>query len=104
MLPPKKTAPILSDYLRKAADTEGLKVFRFHVIQGAHTDTVPFHLRKLKTIDITTSATAKYSHSSGDSPDKVNFQLLIETCIIFRRSILMLDDNFNLKNHCKKNN
>jgi len=104
MLPPKKTAPILSNYLRKAADTESLKVFGFHVIQGAHTDTVPFHLRKLKTIDITTRAAAKYSHSRWDSPDKVDFQLLIETCIIVRRSILMLDDDFNLKSHFNKKN
>ena len=48
----KKSAPLLSKYLLHAAKNEKIIVKGLHLSTGAHTDTVPFHLRNYNAIDI----------------------------------------------------
>ncbi|MFX1575198.1 MAG: M28 family metallopeptidase [Promethearchaeota archaeon] len=95
IFPRKKISPILSRYVHKAAIEENIKLHDFHVSVGAHTDSLPFHLRKFDSIDITTRAAAKYTHSEKDTPEKVDPQILLETCQIVLNSILFLDKDFN---------
>ncbi len=95
LFPRKKISPILSTIVNKAAEIEQLQLKNFHVSIGAHTDSIPFHLRKFDVIDLTTKATVKYAHSTEDNPDKVDPKVLIETCRIIRQSILLLDSDFN---------
>ena len=96
ILPRKKIAPLLSKYLDRAADEENLNIVGFHLSMGAHTDSVPFHLRGYDSVDITTKAAGKYTHSELDSPDKVDPTVLSETCIIIRRTISMLDKDYHI--------
>jgi len=96
-------APILSNYLERAAKVENLQIKGFHLSTGAHTDTVPFHLRRYEAIDITTKAAAKFSHTKYDTPDKVDPRVLAETCRLIRRTVLMIDNNFEkIKSKCFK--
>jgi len=96
VIPRKKVAPILSKYLENAASEENVELYGFHITTGAHTDSVPFHLRDYSAIDITTKLAALYTHSEIDTPDKVDPQILVEACIIARRVILMLDEDYNI--------
>ncbi len=96
VIPRKKVAPILSKYLENAASEENVKLHGFHITTGAHTDSVPFHLRDYSAIDITTKLAALYTHSEIDTPDKVDPQILVEACIIARRVILMLDEDYKV--------
>ena len=95
IIPRKKISPILSKYFVKSAETENIVYHGFHVSLGAHTDSIPFHLRKFDSIDITTKAAAKYTHSVEDTPDKVDPHILIDTCKVIRLMILSLDKDFN---------
>ncbi|MCK4480875.1 MAG: M28 family peptidase, partial [Candidatus Lokiarchaeota archaeon] len=80
VLPRKKIAPLLSKYLDTAAKEENVNIKGFHLSTGAHTDSVPFHLRGFDSIDIVTRAGSKYSHNKIDTPDKVDPKILKETC------------------------
>ncbi|TFG20244.1 MAG: M28 family peptidase [Promethearchaeota archaeon] len=95
-IPRKKVAPILSKYLENAASEENVELHGFHITTGAHTDSVPFHLRSFSAVDISTKDAAFYTHSEIDTPDKVDPQILVEACIIARRVILMLDEDYKL--------
>ncbi|UCC20737.1 MAG: M28 family peptidase [Promethearchaeota archaeon] len=99
VIPRKKIAPLLSKYLEKAAVEEKVKIKGFHLSTGAHTDSVPFHLRKYDSVDIATRAGAKYAHSRDDTPDKIDPKVLFETCLIIRRVALSLDRDY--ENLCK---
>jgi len=90
---PKSASHLLLSYIHKSADEQKIKIYGHRVLSGAHTDSIPFHLRKYDSIDITTLSAAKYSHSKNDTPDKINSQVLLETGKIVRRLISMLDDN-----------
>ncbi|MFX1419903.1 MAG: hypothetical protein ACFE9N_13375 [Promethearchaeota archaeon] len=70
-----------------------IKIYKC-VSLGAHTDSIPFHLRKFDSIDITTRAAANYAHSVEDTPDKVDPQILLETCRVIQLLLMMLDKNF----------
>jgi len=94
VLPRKKISPILGKYMDEAAREENLEFRGFHLSTGAHLDSVPFHLRNYDAIDITTRAAAKYTHNKVDTPDKVDPQKLLESCIIARKAILMLEKDF----------
>ncbi|MFX1380107.1 MAG: M28 family metallopeptidase [Promethearchaeota archaeon] len=94
IIPRKKISPILSEYFKKIAKTEHINHKGFHVSLGAHTDSIPFHLRKFDSIDITTRAAAKYAHSSDDNPDKVDPQILFEAFKVTKLLLIMLDNNF----------
>ncbi|MFX1258274.1 MAG: M28 family metallopeptidase [Promethearchaeota archaeon] len=100
ILPRRKISPLLGNYLKKAALEENLKICGFHLSTGAHSDTVPFHLRKYNAVDICTRAAAKFTHNKVDTPDKVDPRVLLETCVIVRKAILMLDKDYTIL--CKK--
>ena len=97
----KVIAPLLSKYIKKAATEENLNVQGFHLIVGAHTDTVPFHLKKFDAVDISTKVAALYTHSINDTPDKVDAEVLLDTCKLVRRAILILDKDYEIL--CKNN-
>ena len=96
VLPRKKIAPLLSKYLDEAALKEKIKISGFHLSTGAHTDSVPFHLRKYDSVDIVTRAAGKYTHNKIDTPDKVDPKVLQEASLIIRKSISMLDNDFEI--------
>ena len=90
----KMNAPLLSKYLEIAAKEEGMEIKGFHLSTGAHTDTVPFHLRGWNAIDITTKAAARYTHTIHDTPDKVDPQILKETCQVINIAINRIDQDY----------
>ncbi|MFX0104570.1 MAG: M28 family metallopeptidase [Candidatus Hodarchaeota archaeon] len=94
VLPRKKIAPLLSKYLDNAALVENVKIKGFHLSTGAHTDSVPFHLRGFDAVDIVTRESGKYTHNKIDTPDKVDPQILLEACLIIKRTILSLDKDY----------
>ena len=94
IFPRKKISPILSYYFKKVAKNEEINYKEFHVSLGAHTDSIPFHLRKFDSIDITTRAAANYTHSIEDTPDRVDPQILLEACRITQLIIITLDKDF----------
>ncbi|MFX1321394.1 MAG: M28 family metallopeptidase [Promethearchaeota archaeon] len=94
IIPRKKISPILSEYFNKSAEIENINYHGFHVSLGAHTDSIPFHLRKFNSIDITTKAAARYTHSIEDTLDKVDPQILVDVCRVIRLLILSLDKDF----------
>lgn len=96
VLPRKKIAPLLSKYLDTAAKEENVNIKGFHLSTGAHTDSVPFHLRGFDSIDIVTRAGSKYSHNKIDTPDKVDPKILKETCMIIKNVLLSLDRDYEV--------
>ena len=96
VLPRKKIAPLLSKYLDQAAKEENLNIVGFHLSTGAHTDSVAFHLRGYDSVDITTKVAGKYTHNETDTPDKVDPKILLDTCFLIRRTILMLDQEYHI--------
>ncbi len=96
VLPRKKIAPLLSKYLENSAIEEGVNVKGFHLSVGAHTDSVPFHLRGYDSVDIVTRAAGKYTHNKNDTLDKVDSKVLLEAALITRQSILMIDNDYEL--------
>ncbi len=96
VFPRKKIAPLLSRYLDKAAIEENVVIDGFHSSVGAHTDSVPFHQRKFDSVDIVTRASVKFTHNKDDTPDKVDPKVLFDACLIIRRTILMLDKDYEI--------
>ena len=96
VLPRKKIAPLLCNYLDKAALNENLQISGFHLSTGAHTDSVPFHLRKYDSVDIVTRTAGKFTHNKIDTPDKVDPKVLQEASLIIRTSIIMLDNDYGM--------
>ncbi len=96
VLPRKKIAPLLSKYLETAAKEENVNIKGFHLSTGAHTDSVPFHLRGFDSVDIVTRAGGKYSHNKIDTPDKVDPKILKETCMIIKNVLLSLDRDYEV--------
>ena len=96
VLPRKKIAPLLSKYLDTAAKEENVNIKGFHLSTGAHTDSVPFHLRGFDSVDIVTRAGGKYSHNKIDTPDKVDPKILKETCMIIKNVLLSLDRDYEV--------
>jgi len=92
----KKCAPLLSKYVKLAAKKENVEIKGFHLSTGAHTDTVPFHLRNLDAIDITTKAAALFAHTKNDTPEKVDPQVLADSCKVMYRALLMIDKDYEL--------
>ncbi|MFX1373090.1 MAG: M28 family metallopeptidase [Promethearchaeota archaeon] len=95
IVPRKKISPILSQYFINSAEIKRVNYHGFHVSLGAHTDSIPFHLRKFDSIDITTRAAAKYTHSAEDTPDKVDPQILLDAYKVIRLLIQSLDKDYN---------
>jgi hypothetical protein len=95
LIPRKKIAPLLSKYIAKAASEERVNINGFHSTVGAHTDSVPFHLRGYYSIDLITRAGAKFTHSRFDTPDKVDPKVLLEAYLIVRKALLLLDTDYD---------
>lgn len=96
VLPRKKIAPLLCKYLDKAAHDENIKIKGFHISIGAHTDSVPFHLRGYDSIDLVTRDAGKYTHTKLDTPDRVDPKVLRDACLIVKHTILSLDKDFDV--------
>ncbi len=96
VLPRKKVAPLLSKYLDNAAKEENIRIKGYHLSTGAHTDSVPFHLREFDSVDLVTRVGGRYTHTKDDTPDKVDPKVLKEACIIIRRVILSLDKDYHI--------
>jgi hypothetical protein len=96
VLPRKKIAPLLSKYIENSAIEEDVNIKGFHLSVGAHTDSVPFHLRGFDSVDIVTRAGGKYAHNKVDTIDKVDPQILLQACILIRRVIISLDKDYEI--------
>jgi len=96
VIPRKKIAPLISKYLERAAIEEKVNIKGFHLSTGAHTDSVSFHLRGYDSVDIVTRAGGKYAHNRDDSPDKVDPQVLLEACLLIRKVLFSLDQDYEL--------
>ncbi|MEJ2251396.1 MAG: M28 family peptidase [Candidatus Lokiarchaeota archaeon] len=101
VFPRRKIAPVLGSYLEKAAEEEQIEINGFHLTTGAHLDSVPFHLRGYSAVDITTRSAARYTHDITDTPDKVDPKVLLEACLIAKKTISMIDDDY--ESLCKNN-
>jgi hypothetical protein len=97
----RQLAPLLSKYIELSAEEKNINVKGFHLSTGAHTDTVPFHLRKFDAIDITTKAAAKYTHTKHDTPEKIDPIVLADTCKVVHRAVKMIDNDYDML--CKNN-
>ena len=101
IFPRKIISPLLGKYLDESAEEENLFIKGFHLSTGAHTDSVPFHLRNYDAIDIVTKAGAKWAHSKKDTPDKVDSRILFKACKIIFRTILNLDKDYHELNEVR---
>ena len=90
-------SPILNKYILLAAKGKHINVKKIHASTGAHSDTVPFRLRKYDVVDIFTEAASLYTHTVKDTPDKVDPKILLDTCILFKETIKMIDNNYKIK-------
>ncbi|MFX1277013.1 MAG: M28 family metallopeptidase [Promethearchaeota archaeon] len=101
IFPRRNISPLLGKFLDKAAMEEKLLIDGFHLSTGAHTDSVPFHLRGYDAVDITTRSAALYTHDITDTPDKVDPQILSDACKIVYRTIFNLDKDFKILSDIK---
>jgi Zn-dependent M28 family amino/carboxypeptidase len=90
-LPPKISSELLDSYIHQAAEEEGVPIKGFSGVSGAHTDSLPFHLRKFESIDFATFNASKYSHSREDTPNKVNKEVLHHACVLVARMLIDFD-------------
>ena len=90
-LPPKIGSELLDNYIHQAAKEEEVSIKGFSGVSGAHTDSVPFHLRKYDSIDFATFGATKYAHSKEDTPDKINKKVLYQTCVVVARMLIDFD-------------
>ncbi len=102
LFPKKKIAPVIASYLHQAAQKENLKIHGFNATVGAHTDSIPFHLRKFDSIDLTTLAAVIHAHTKGDTLDRVDPKVLTETYIIVKKAIELMDEDFSKYCKCGK--
>ncbi len=95
IIPRRLISPLLSKYLDQAANEENIFIDGFHLSTGAHTDSVPFHLRGYDAVDLTTRAAALYTHDVTDTPDKVDPNILHDATKVVFKTILNLDNDYN---------
>ncbi|MBY9007615.1 MAG: M28 family peptidase [Candidatus Lokiarchaeota archaeon] len=105
LFPRKIIAPVLNNYFEQNAKENQIKIHGFHLTTGAHTDTIPFHLRDYEAIDIVTRAAAMWSHTKKDTIDKIDSKVLKDGCILAKNVILNLDTHVSIKKkHYSDNN
>jgi hypothetical protein len=95
-LPPKISSELLDSYIHQAAKEESVPIKGLRGVSGAHTDSVPFHLRKFDSIDFATFNATKYAHSREDTPDKVNKEVLYYACVLIARMLINFDKNTDI--------
>ncbi len=102
LFPKKKIAPVIARYLLLASQSQNLQIHGFSATVGAHTDSIPFHLRKFDSIDITTMAAAIHTHNKDDTLDRVDPKVLTETYFIVKKAIELMDEDFSKYCECGK--
>ncbi len=95
VIPRRLISPILAEYLERAGKEESIEIYGYHLSTGAHTDSVPFHQRGFNAVDINTKFASWWTHSSQDTPDKVDPDVLFDAFKIAKRTVLLLDEDFN---------
>lgn len=91
IIPKKTSSSHLISILDKINKEATIKIKGHTFLSGAHTDSLPFHLLKLDTIDFSTPSASKYSHTKEDQPDKVNPHVLLETYLVVKSLVLEVD-------------
>jgi hypothetical protein len=86
-------SPILNKFILLAAKSKNIRIKKLHASTGAHSDTVPFRLRKYDAVDIANEAASLYTHTIKDTPDRVDINVLLDACILFKETIKMIDNN-----------
>jgi hypothetical protein len=94
----KVYSPILDKFILLVANDNNIKVKRLHASTGAHSDTLPFRLRKYDAVDVANEAATLYTHTIKDTPDKVDPKVLLDACFLFRETIKMIDSNYKIIN------
>lgn len=94
ILPRKKSSSLLIAYINDITKEVDIEVEGHTLFSGAHTDSVPFHLLKLQTIDFATPLAAKYSHSIEDQPNRIEPQILLNTLTLVKKLVQKLDKHF----------
>ena len=92
----RSIAPLLNTYILLAAKRANLEVKGLHLSTGAHSDTVPFRLRKYDAIDITTGAASFFAHTVHDTAEKVDPKILYDTCNLVRETINLIDKDYRI--------
>lgn len=92
----KLFSPLLSKYILMASKNKKLEVKGIHASTGAHSDTIPFRLRKYDAVDIITEAATLYTHTLRDTPDKVDPKILVNACKIFQETIKLIDNDYSI--------
>lgn len=95
IFPKKESSSLLISVLEEMSKEENIQIKGHTFLSGAHTDSLPFHLLKLPTIDISTPSASRYSHTKYDKPDKINPNVLLDTYIVIKKLILQLDKILN---------
>ncbi len=95
IIPKKKSSSLLISILDEIFQEEKIEIKGHTLLSGAPTDSLPFHLLILETIDFSTPSASKCSHTKKDQPDKVNTHVLLNTFIIVKKLVLRLDNIFN---------
>ncbi|MEJ2295838.1 MAG: M28 family peptidase, partial [Candidatus Lokiarchaeota archaeon] len=95
IIPKKTSSSYLISILDKINKEEAIQLKGHTLLSGAHTDSLPFHLLDLNTIDFSTPTASKYSHTKEDQPDKVNPHVLLETYLVVKSLVLHLDNPYN---------
>ena len=91
----KKSSKILISQIHDIAKEKDFEVDGHTLLSGGHTDSVPFHLLKLKTIDFSTPLAAKYSHTINDKPDILEPQVLLNTVNLVKILVEKLDNSYH---------
>lgn len=94
IIPRDKLTSLLGKYLRKAADKKGIDIYGIHFTTGAHSDSLPFRNRKYDTVDLFTMEAAKWAHTKEDTPDKVDLDVISNTCVLLREAVTEMDNHY----------
>jgi Zn-dependent M28 family amino/carboxypeptidase len=95
IIPRDKLTSLLGKYLRSAASKKNISIYGIHFATGAHTDSLPFRNREYDTIDLGTMEAAKWAHTEKDTPDKVDPEVISNTCVLLRETLLEMDEDYH---------
>ncbi|MHA1728157.1 MAG: M28 family metallopeptidase [Promethearchaeota archaeon] len=99
----KPVDPFMMNVIRQSSKELGLKVFGFPLLTGARTDRRIFTKFGYAGIDFTSIHAGKWSHSAQDTIDKINPDILQQTCEIISRSAQKIDEILKNKSLGKGN-
>lgn len=96
LFPRKHKSTILKEYVLRSSEISGIKIKKLIGTIGAHTDSLPFRLKKYDAIDFLTLAASKYCHYERDTPEKVDPAILKDACIITKDALKLMDAELKL--------